>query len=100
MSAEHENVVTRMRYKGVMAVKGAVNLAGLNGEMCVYTTAMVRAGFGTDQINVDPCIGIMVVRMAELCGLTIDLDEKLELYRKFGELLPKLLPIEGMDTVK
>lgn len=100
MTAKYENNATRQRYRAVISVKGAINIAGLNGEMAAYTTAMLDAGFGTDNINNDAIIGIMVIRMAELCGIDVSMDEKLKKYRQLGELLPQLLPIEGLDTVK
>jgi hypothetical protein len=81
-----ENELTLRRFHEAMFVHGAVNATGVAFSIHEYGKHMLAAGWGTDQINADPAIRIMVMYLSILCGFEVSGADLLKAHREFGDL--------------
>ena len=85
-----ENKDTLLRFRDANYVMGAVNATGVANSIAAHGAAMLKAGWGTDQINSDPAIRIIVMGLSQICGATIDRDQYLREYKELGALRGEL----------
>jgi len=92
-----ENKHTLIRFRSANLVHGAVNAVGVAHSLYDHGKAMLDAGWGTDRINADPAIRIIVMGLSRICGLTIDHEEYALTYKALGVLRGRL-ELEGHDV--
>ena len=85
-----ETTDTLLRFYTATHAHGWQNIVGGAAALAGCGRALHNAGWGTDQVNDDPAMGLMAISLHRLCGGALDTERYLHCHKALGELRAKL----------